>query len=153
MFKNKKINYRLIIDIGVMILSACFVIGMFQLVDSTPAIKEAIVLATTVKPETFTELYFEDHINLPKKIELGEEQSFKFTIHNLEYQDTTYKYEIKAVDDKENITLSSGSATLSHNEYKTIDGSYTLATASGRMKIQVLLVNKNQPISFWMEEK
>ena len=151
-FMEKKRNYQLIMRIELLILAVCYIVGIYQFVNYVPSIKNAIALATTVKPETLTELYFEDHNNLPKKIEPGEEQSFKFTIHNLEYQDTTYKYEIKAIDDKENITLSSGSATLSHNEYKTIDGSYMLASASGRTKIQVLLVGRNQSIDYWMEK-
>jgi hypothetical protein len=156
--EKMKLKYTLIMLIGLLSLSVFFVIGwnaariMFQHGNPIPAVKEAIVLATTVKPETFTELYFEDHLNLPKKIELEEEQSFKFTIHNLEHKDMTYKYDIKAIDNKEDITLSSGSATLSHNEYKTIDESYILATTSGRMKIQVLLVDQNQSIDYWMEK-
>ena len=117
-----------------------------------PRIKEAVVLATTHQPETFTELYFEDHLDLPQKIELRKNQFFRFTIHNLEYQDMTYKYEIRAIDDKESRTLSSKSASLTHDEYKTFYQSFNLATSSGRMKIQVSLVNKDQPIHFWMEE-
>ena len=30
-----------------------------------PSIHETIVLATTVQPERYTELYFQDHANLP----------------------------------------------------------------------------------------
>jgi uncharacterized membrane protein len=119
--------------------------------DIVPAVKEAVVLATTKKPETFTELYFKDHINLPGKIEVGKKQSFSFTIHNLEYKNMTYRYEVKAIDDNTDLTVYSGSDTLSHDEYKTIDGSYTVATASGRMKIEVLLPDQNQAIHYWLE--
>ena len=155
-----KIKQTLLLSIIVLLsLPVSFVIGwnlakiILQHGDPVPRVKEAIVLATTKKPETFTELYFEDHLNLPGKIEIGKEQSFKFTIHNLEYQELTYKYETKTVDDKEEITLSSGSVTLSHNEYKTINESYMIATASGRTKVQVTLVDQNQSIDFWMEEQ
>ena len=50
-----------------------------------PRIKEAVVLATTHQPETFTELYFEDHLDLPKKIELRKWNTKfrgKFLIHS-----------------------------------------------------------------------
>jgi len=153
-----KIKQTLLLSIIVLLsLPVSFVIGwnlakiILQHGDPIPRVKEAIVLATTKKPKTFTELYFEDHLNLPGKIEIGKGQSFKFTIHNLEYRDTTYKYEINAVDDKEDVILSSGSATLSHDEYKTINESFVSATASGRTKIEVLLVDQNQSIDFWME--
>jgi uncharacterized membrane protein len=119
--------------------------------DIAPVLREAVALATTKKPETFTELYFGDHIDLPKKIEIGKKQSFSFTIHNLEYKDMTYKYEISAFDDEADRSIYSDSVNLSHDEYKTIGGSYTVATASGRIKIEVLLVNKNQSIHFWLE--
>src|SRR3989344_6070905 len=154
-----KIKLTLLLIIVLLSLPVSFIIGwnlakiILQHGDPIPRVKEAIVLATTKKPETFTELYFEDHINLPGKIEIGKEQSFRFTIHNLEYRDMTYKYETKAVDDKEEITLSSGSVTLSHDEYRTINENFVLATASGKTKIQVTLVDKNQSIDFWMEEQ
>ena len=152
MEKTQKIILKRIGNIAFAFLVASLLAGGALYAYSVPAVREAITLATTVKPETFTELYFEDHINLPKKVELEKEQSFKFTIHNLEYTDMTYLYEIKASDEKETITLSTGSATLSHNEYKTINERYTLAATGGRTKIEVLLVHQNQPIHFWLEQ-
>ena len=59
-----------------------------------PSVKEALILATTVKPETFTELYFENHLSLPKEVTLFKEYNFKFTIHNLENKDMEYPYEV-----------------------------------------------------------
>jgi hypothetical protein len=41
-----------------------------------PSVKEALILATTVKPETFTELYFEDYLSLPNKVTLFKENNF-----------------------------------------------------------------------------
>ena len=63
--KNKKINYKPIISIGLLLLAVCFiVVGFFQLLKYVPSVKEALILAATVKPETFTELYFENHLFL-----------------------------------------------------------------------------------------
>ena len=51
MVKNEKINYKLIIRIGLLLLAVCFiVVGFFQLVKYVPSVKEALILATTVKP-------------------------------------------------------------------------------------------------------
>ncbi len=63
--------------IGLLLLAVCFiVVGFFQLVKYVPSVKEALILATTVKPETFTELYFEDHLSLPNKVTLFKENNF-----------------------------------------------------------------------------
>jgi len=34
-------------------------IGAYRIYTAVPAVRQAVALATTVKPETFTELYFE----------------------------------------------------------------------------------------------
>jgi uncharacterized membrane protein len=146
-----KINLTIVIKSAIITVSIGLFIRAILYAVSIPSVKEAIAMATTVKPETFTELYFEDHINLPNKIEIGKAQAFKFTIHNLEYRNMTYKYEIQAIDEKGDRTLVSGSATLSQDEYRTISTSYKIATASGRMKIQVVLLDLKQLIDFWME--
>ena len=35
--------------------------------------KEILILVTTTKPKTFTDLYFEDYLSLPKKVTLPKE--------------------------------------------------------------------------------
>lgn len=54
---------------------------------SIPDVRQTIVLATTVQPERFTELYFENHTQLPSQADINREYVFKFTAHNLEYRD------------------------------------------------------------------
>jgi hypothetical protein len=104
------------------------------------------------EPEKLTELYFENHLSLPNQVQINKQQSFSFTIHNLEYQPIVYQYVVTASDSAGLITsLASGSAFLNQDQYKTATESYSLATASGRVMIQVDLVGKNQPIHFWLE--
>lgn len=150
---NQKKNHGLIIKIGLPILGVCLVLGMFQLVNSVPAVKEAITLATTMKPETFTELYFEDHNNLPKTFEKAKKYTFRFTIHNLEYQDMNYSYEVNAIDEEEKSLIASGSARLKQAEAKTIEESFSSDKNYKRVKIEVRLIEKNQQIDFWMEKQ
>ena len=105
-------------------------------------------------PETFTELYFEDHLKLPKTVDKNpsKEYSFKFTIHNLEYKNMKYKYEIKAITDTTEDIFATDEAELKQNEFKTIPFTFVLKQPEPkRVKIEVNLVNKNQPIHFWME--
>jgi len=91
MFKNQETYEKLIMKIrSVLFVVWVIVIGFFLIVECVPSVKEAIVLATTVKPETFTELYFEDHLSLPNMVTLFKENNFKFTIHNLENKDMEY---------------------------------------------------------------
>lgn len=150
--KNKKINYQLIIRIELLILAVCFVIGVFQFVNIPPSLKEAIALATTVKPETFTELYFENHVNLPKDIKRFEQYKFTFTIHNLENKDMDYLYIVYLQRDDEKTIIYKDRVYVKNNEFKSIEK--TIGPLKNlRSKIVVELVDKNQKISFWIENK
>lgn len=103
------------------------------------------------EPENLTELYFEDHLNLPNKIAIGEEHKFRFTIHNLENRVMNYEYKVTGTDDMAEWNITTGNAEMKHDEYKSIDVTYLIATASGRVKIAVTLPELNQLISFWLE--
>jgi len=150
--KRKKVNYRLLVFIETPLLLLCLAVGIFFYVRSNPDIMEMITLATTVKPETFTELYFEDHTNLPKDTVLYEEKKFKFTVHNLEYKTMAYPYEVYIDFAGEKQMIDEGSVTLKQDQFKTIEENYTLTYPTQRVKIVVNLINKNQQITFWIGE-
>lgn len=143
-------HFGLIVKIGLLILVVFAILGIVKTVKIPPKLKEAIVLATTRIPETFTELYFEDHINLPKTIEKGKEYQYKFTIHNLENKDMDYPYTVSLQRDDKKTVIDSGSVFLKNNEYKTIEMSVG-PLKKVRLKVVIELVNKNQFISFWMD--
>src|SRR3989344_1552895 len=98
------------------------------------------------EPETLTEAYFEDHLKLPQKVVKGSSYPFRFTIHNLEYKDTLYAYEVTAIEAANKENIASGSVNLKHDEYKTIDASFSAKREYGRTKIEVNLQGRNQPI-------
>jgi hypothetical protein len=153
MVKNKKINSKLIIRIVIPILVVCIIAaGIFLLVIYVPSVKEALILATTVKPETFTELYFENHLSLPKEITLFEENNFKFTIHNLENKDMEYPYEVYIDVNGEKQSIDKSSVSIKNNEFKTITENFTITTPIKRAEVVVNLTSKNQQIDFWMGE-
>ena len=115
----RKINYKRIIRIELLLLVVCFiVVGSFRLVRDVPSVKEALILATTVKPETFTELYFEDHLSLSNKVTLFKKNNFKFTIHNLENKDMEYPYEVYIDVNGEKQMIDKNSVLIKNNEYK-----------------------------------
>ena len=151
----RKINYKRIIRIELLLLVVCFiVVGSFRLVKYVPSVKEALTLATTVKPETFTELYFEDHLSLPNKVTLFKENHFKFTIHNLENKDMEYKYEIYVdIEKGKKEMIDKGSVFIKNNEYKTISEEFIITIPIQRVKVAVNLISKSQQIHFWMGEE
>src|SRR5665648_1047660 len=105
------------------------------------------------KPETFTELYFEDHLSLPNKVTLFKENNFKFTIHNLENKVMVYIYEVYIDVNREKQMIDKNSVIIKNNEYKTITEDFTITVPSQRVKVVVNLMGKNQQIHFWMGEE
>ena len=152
MVENKKINYKPIMKIRLLLLVVWFIVIGFLVVEYIPSVKEAVILATTVKPETFTELYFEDHLSLPNKVTLFKENNFKFTIHNLENKDMEYPYEVYIDVNGEKQMIDKSSVLIKNNEYKTITEDFTITVPMQRVKVVVNLISKNQPIHFWMDE-
>jgi hypothetical protein len=151
-FESNRRNHKLIIRTGLLILAAASLVGIYGLASNVPSIRNAVVRATTVKPEAFTELYFEDHNNLPKTIEKGKEYSFSFTIHNLEYKDVEYPYIVYLQIDSEKVILDSGKLSLRNDEYKSQEEDFG-PLYNLRTQIVVELPNENQQIDFWMEEQ
>lgn len=147
-----KKRFKLIIKIELLLLTVAFVAEIVQAVNFFPSLKNTIALATTVKHETFTELYFENHTLLPKTIKKGEEYSFVFTIHNVEYQDVEYSYVVYLQRDSQKITLDEGEFNLKNNEYKSVKENFG-PLENLRVKIVVEIINKNQQIDFWMGEE
>lgn len=151
MKKNKEINYKLIVMIETPLLLLSLIIGLLHYVNSNPSIKNIITLATTVKSETFTELYFKNHANLPSKVILKQKYNFAFTLHNLEDKDMDYPYEMYIDLNGNKLDLDKGSIFIKKDGYKTVDKDFTLKLPTGKVKVVVNLINKNQRIDFWIE--
>lgn len=76
--------------------------------------------------ESFSELYFENHEQLPNKIRVGKEQSFAFTVVSHEGDESPYHYAVK-FDDK---TIKEGTFTLLPQEERTIDIKFSAGESS-----------------------
>lgn len=116
-------------------------------------IKNTIVLATSAKPEPFTELYFEKHDKLPHEVTPSKPSAFTFTIHNLEQKNMQYRYIVYADLGGEKITVDEGTIPLAHNTSKSVTERFKTDNLEGRMKMVVELPEKQQDISFWIEGK
>lgn len=110
-----------------------------------------ILIFTTKKSESFTELYFENHQNLPKVITLNQNYDFYFTIHNLENKLTTYNYQITLDLDGTTKTLKQEQVSLNHDQSKLISQSFKIDQSFTQGKITVILLNKKQSIHFWLK--
>jgi len=124
-----------------------------QLDDNFSHIKKVLALSTTKNPEIFTEMYFEDHTKLPKKINqkhIGEKYKFKFSIRNLENQDMDYKYRIYSISEGTKTVTEENSVSVKLGQVKTIEGSTGILVPI-RTQVVVELTDTNQSISFWMD--
>ena len=110
-----------------------------------------ILIFTTKKSEPFTELYFENHQNLPKNIELNQNQEFYFTIKNLENKQFTYNYQITLDLDGQIKTLKQEQVSLDHDQKKLISHSFQINQTFKQGKITITLLNKKQSIHFWIK--
>ena len=152
MVKNKNIKSKVIKVVLLITVLCLHAVGAFQLVKYN-SVKKAVFLATTREPQTFTELYFENHLSLPDRITLFKENNFKFTIHNLENKDMEYPYEVYIDTNGEKQVISTGSALIEDNGYKTISVDFTITISIPGSRVVVNLIDKNEQISFWIEEE
>jgi hypothetical protein len=115
----------------------------------------------TPKPELFTELYFENHLELPKKVVVGLPYEFRFTIKNHQGRNINYPIEVTAYADEQAtgsaiatisaLPLFAESVVVSDSQAKTIPVTYTLPEGLGeRVKVEVNLTNLQQHIFFWV---
>ena len=115
------------------------------------AIITTLVLVFTNKPkESFTELYFEDHQNLPKDINVNENNFFAFTIHNMENQEFTYSFKVTEEYSDKVVLVGENSVTLQDDQIATIPIFFTINDDFETAKIKVELLNKEQEIHFWV---
>jgi len=126
------------------------IIGVF-LLSAIPSVRTNWALATTVKPETFTELYFENHLTLPSVIKPNQPYYFEFTIHNVENKDMTYPYAVYLQAGSVKLPINRNTVTIKNNQYKTIHESFSVNAPVTKCEIVVNLLNKNQQIDFWIE--
>lgn len=104
------------------------------------------------QPEKFTELYLENHLQLPKTYQRGKSNAFAFTVHNLEHEPMKYEYVVEAIATESSRLIDRGSFELKHDEYKTISERIASTEAQQRTKINISLENKDQSIHFWIDK-
>lgn len=98
--------------------------------------------------EPLTEAYFENHTKLPVNIFLFKNYNFSFSVHNLEYQNMSYFYNITTDYDNKTFVIDSGNFSLEDNETKTIAGNFSINKHFERTEIKIEIYKLNNVISF-----
>jgi hypothetical protein len=129
-----------------------FFVGAIKIIDiaGSPVVQDKIAMATSVQPETLTELYFEDHNSLPRYIETGKKYHFTFTVHNLEHKNMSYPYVVYMNTIDRKIIFERGIISLPDDGYETIRTNFT-PLMKVDTKIVVELTDKDQVIDFLMK--
>lgn len=104
------------------------------------------------QPERFTELYLEDHLALPRSYNPKRNNSFTFTVHNLEHKPMDYVYVVEAISTESARIISRGNFRLEHDGYKSVTAKIASTEAQVRTKINISLENKDQSIHFWVDK-
>ena len=89
--------------------------------------------------EPLTEVYFENHTQLPAYIFLNKPYNYSFTVHNLEYQKMRYEYSVDAFDEQGNLldNMDSGEFELGMDEQVRVDEIFSFGYHFNRTQIVV----------------
>lgn len=101
--------------------------------------------------ESFTELFLNNHLNLPKQVVKGQTVPFSFTIHNLEGKTVTYPYVVYLkIGGSYRIPIARNSVTLDNKQSKAIVESYTFKNANQKATVFIELPSKEQSLHFFL---
>src|SRR5688572_1159491 len=108
----------------------------------------AIGLATYIfsldsSNNSYTELYFKDHRELPTKIETNSEYEFTFALSNKEGRKMNYQYQIISGQDFDKRVIKEDTVEL-ENESSTVIDNKLVINADSDTKITVQLKNPDQ---------
>ena len=135
--------------INLSLLALFIILGIsFAVIDKQQIINQMNNWNLLPQPETFTELYFDDHLKLPSNVKVNTPQKFSFVIHNEEYKTMTYPYIVYTASASGQTLIDLKSVTLQQNQYKTINEKFIEPNAVKREEVVVKLQNLNQQIDF-----
>ena len=138
--------FRLVI----LLMGVTLVVGLLVFFNLNRAFvyDELTTLNLIPKPERLTELYFNDHANLPKSATSNQEISFAFVIHNLEATDFQFAYDVSVNANGTRHVVDSGKVLIKDNQYYVKNERFNLLDVPGRQEVVVELTNKQQSIGF-----
>lgn len=102
--------------------------------------------------QRFTELYFPDHLALPRTATVGTPLAFDFSVHNLERSTTTYSWQVLLDpangDETARRVVAAGELTLVADEVGVVHVEPVVDVPVGRALVAVALVGRTEAIHF-----
>lgn len=147
-WKNKKTCFLIIIPLTLFTLIA---ISFYFLKNDLIALLDRYYLIP--RNESFTELYFADHLALPKNLDDGRLLDFSFVIASHENRDQSYRYEVSYADNEKNEKIKTGETMVKAGEKANIEIAYVLPSAEKAYRIDVRLPDSEQSIHFYLNKK
>lgn len=138
------------------IACAIVFVCIFALANANAIHRQLNRWALLPRPERLTELYFENHAKLPTTYTAGVPQQFSFVVHNLEYQDTAYRYTVEqqTADRTTPRQIATGTFKLARNAAQTTPVAFTPVDMGNRSLITTTLINTStntsQSIYYWI---
>ena len=134
------------------LIGVTFVVGMliFFTLKRAAIYNELVTLDLIPQPENLTELYFNNHTNLPSSATRNQVISFAFVIHNLEATDYQYTYAVSINAHGTRRIIDSGNILVKNNQYCVKNEKIHLMTSEQSQEVVVELTNKQQSIDFWI---
>lgn len=105
--------------------------------------------------EPLSEVYFENHTKLPVNIFLKRDYNFTFTVHNLEYREMQYNYDINAFYGNKSLNIDKSDFVLADNESASFFHKFRFNESFERAQIVINVTKDNNEsidIHFWVDE-
>jgi hypothetical protein len=107
-----------------------------------------VALATTMKPDPFTELSFNSVVTLPTHVIAGQSTSFTFTISNKELKTMNYVYTITQTDSATPQKSTTSTLTIPAGQTRNIKKAFIATVPSNTITISVSLPLQAETIQF-----
>ncbi|MCX7997132.1 MAG: DUF1616 domain-containing protein [Patescibacteria group bacterium] len=101
-------------------------------------------------PESYTELYLEDHLEIPVTLMPEQTASASFTIRNRERRTMNYRYTVSRTTGTDTARIASGTARLADGQARSFRFDYSIATTEPKTRFAIELDGMNQQIHFWI---
>lgn len=136
-----KILYH--IGITISILMGIIAIGL-----STPILSHDFALATSEKPEPYTELYFNNLLSLPPSIKSGKQQNLNYTIANHEGRLNAYTYHVLILEDSVVKTVINKTVAIDSEQSVSLPITFIATKSRATIEVIVELPEQHQSIHF-----
>lgn len=110
-----------------------------------PAWSRDFALATSSKPEAFTELYFNNIRTLPSTVEKGKPNTLHFTVVNHENASTTYTYRISIIENDHTRTTT-GAITIAAEKSASLPVTIAPTGAGDNIELVIELPAQHQQL-------